>query len=55
MARAQANGVRMGRPRAGFDYKKALELKADGWSVRKIAKEVGVSPSTIQRLVNGAA
>lgn len=51
IARAQANGIRFGRPRSGFDYKRALHLKAEGWSVRKIAKEVGVSPSSIQRLV----
>ena len=52
VARAKANGVKFGRPRKGFNYRKAIELRKAGHSIRDIAKRVGVSRSTIQRLVS---
>lgn len=51
--RARKEGVRFGRPRKGFDYKRAVALRDKGWSIRRIAKELGVSRSTIQRIVSG--
>ena len=47
--RAQSNGVTFGRPHAGFDIGRALKLKSEGRSMPKIAKEVGVSLSTLKR------
>jgi len=44
---ARANGVRLGRPRKGFDIGRALELKAKGYGVRRIAKRLGVSHGTV--------
>jgi DNA invertase Pin-like site-specific DNA recombinase len=45
--RAQDNGVKFGRPHVGFDIAKALKLRAEGVSIRKIAKQLGVSKSTL--------
>jgi len=53
VARAMANGVRFGRPRVGIDYQRAVELRGMGWSIRRIAKELKASPSTVYRLVGG--
>jgi len=47
LARAKANGVRLGRPRKGFDVQRALELRQQGWGYRAVARELGVSPSTL--------
>ncbi|MBT4823036.1 MAG: recombinase family protein [Lentisphaerae bacterium] len=47
LERAKANGVRLGRPRVGFDVQRALELREQGWGYRAVAKELGVSPSTL--------
>jgi len=49
VARAQAEGIHCGRPRSGFDVAKAVRLKSEGWGVRKIAREVGVSHATVHR------
>lgn len=51
VASAQAKGVRFGRPRVGYDFQRAIELRKAGHSIRDIAREVGVSRSTIQRHV----
>lgn len=45
--RAMANGVKFGRPHVGFDMGKAIKLRKDGLSIRKIAKQLGVSKSTL--------
>ena len=47
--RAQDNGVKFGRPHVGFDIGRALKYKADGMSLPKIAKTIGVSLSTLKR------
>jgi len=47
--RAQDNGVQFGRPHIGFDIGKALKLRSEKMSLPKIAKEVGVSLSTLKR------
>ena len=51
MARAQANGVRVGRPRAGFDVSQAIRLKGEGQSWSQVAKSVGASSATVRRVV----
>ncbi len=47
--RAKANGVKLGRPRVGFDIGKALELKQQGLGVRRIAAELGMNYGTVYR------
>jgi len=47
--RAQAAGVHCGRPRAAFDVGRAIKMKQEGLGVRRIAKQLGVSKSTIDR------
>ena len=51
MARAKANGVRVGRPRAGFDVSEAIRLKQGGQSWSQVAKVVGASSATVRRVV----
>lgn len=45
--RAKVNGIQLGRPRKGFDYKRAKQLREEGWSFRRIAKEMNVSAATV--------
>jgi len=49
--RAKRNGVKLGRPRKGFDYKRALQLRDEGWSFRRIAKEMSVSSATVFKAI----
>jgi DNA invertase Pin-like site-specific DNA recombinase len=53
LMRAKQNGTRsgrsIGRPRVVFHRDRALELRRQGFSWRKIAKTVGVSSTTIRR------
>jgi putative DNA-invertase from lambdoid prophage Rac len=49
VAAARKRGTRLGRPRARVDRDRLHELRAQGWSVRKIAKTLGVGSSTVQR------
>lgn len=51
LARAKANGVRLGRPRKLIDRSRAERLLAQGFSLRHIARQLGVSPSTLVRAV----
>ncbi len=51
MDRAKAAGVRIGRPRAGFDVNEAIRLKQDGQSWSQVAKSVGASSATVRRIV----
>lgn len=51
MARASAAGVRIGRPRAGFDVNEAIRLKQDGQSWSQVSKAVGASSATVRRIV----
>jgi|SRR5579871_935768 len=44
----------LGRPRKVIDRDRARRLSADGWSVRKIAAELGVSAMTIHRVLTAA-
>ena len=58
LTRARQYGTRsgncIGRPRALFQRDRALELRRQGLSWRKIAKIMGVSPTTIRRACQGA-
>jgi DNA invertase Pin-like site-specific DNA recombinase len=53
LSRAKQYGTRsgrsIGRPRAVFQRDRALELRREGLSWRKIAKTIGVSPSNFRR------
>ena len=51
IARAKQNGVKFGRPRAGFDVNKALELRNEGLSWGQLAKRIGVSSATLRRAI----
>ena len=51
LSRAKANGVKLGRPRVGFDVGKALQLKRDGSSWTGMAKELKVSSATLRRII----
>jgi DNA invertase Pin-like site-specific DNA recombinase len=51
MARASAAGVRIGRPRAGFDVAEAIRQKQAGQSWSQVAKAVGASSATVRRIV----
>ena len=51
ISRAREQGVRLGRPRAGFDINRALQLKRDGSSWTNIAKELKVSSATLRRII----
>jgi DNA invertase Pin-like site-specific DNA recombinase len=42
-------GVKLGRPRVGFDVNKALKLKQQGLSWRELAKKLNVSSATLRR------
>jgi DNA invertase Pin-like site-specific DNA recombinase len=52
LARARANGKRLGRPRVGNDVDEAirLALKKGDKGIRKIARELGVGVSVVQRV-----
>jgi len=49
VAAARRRGVRVGRPPTRLDDDHLRELRAGGWSVRKIAESLGVGSSTVQR------
>jgi len=57
LSRAKQYGTRsgrsIGRPRALFQRDRALEFRRQGLSWRKIAKTIGVSPTTIRRACRG--
>jgi DNA invertase Pin-like site-specific DNA recombinase len=47
VARAQSKGVHCGRPRREFPRAEARKLRAEGISIRAIAAQLGVPPSTV--------
>lgn len=51
LERAKSEGVRLGRPRVGFDVNEAVRLKKDGRSWNQLAKQLGVSSATLRRMV----
>ncbi len=51
LERAKSEGVRLGRPRVGFDVNEALSLKRSGLSWSQLAKRTSVSSATLRRTV----
>ncbi|MFN0116875.1 MAG: recombinase family protein [Elusimicrobiota bacterium] len=49
--RARSQGKRLGRPKTLIDPKRLLALKAKGFGVRAIAKELGISKDTVCNLL----
>jgi DNA invertase Pin-like site-specific DNA recombinase len=45
---ARANGKRLGRPKSTVDREEILKLKAQGLSIRQIAKTLGVGYGTVR-------
>jgi DNA invertase Pin-like site-specific DNA recombinase len=51
LSRARAQGKVLGRPRAVVRLERVLRLKQRGLSIRRIARETGVSAMTVQRIL----
>lgn len=49
IAAAKRRNIHCGRPKLRLDDEHLRELRADGMSIKKIAKSLGVGPSTVQR------
>lgn len=52
---ARERGVRLGRPEVTFDLDKAVAMRQDGWSFRRIAAAVGVSVGTLHGALSSEA
>ena len=50
---ARAKGIRLGRPRARMDLDAAVRLRAQGMSLRDMAKKMKVGTSTLHRALQG--
>ena len=50
---ARANGRRFGRPRVEADLEKILQLRAEGFSLRKIAAKLGIADGTVRDRLKG--
>jgi len=55
LERAQARGVRLGRPRVSVDLERVLALRAEGQTHRTIGRALGASASTVSRMLAGIA
>jgi DNA invertase Pin-like site-specific DNA recombinase len=54
--RARAQGKQLGRPRISMDLERAIrQRRATGTGILKIAREIGVGVSVVQRVVRQAA
>jgi DNA invertase Pin-like site-specific DNA recombinase len=54
LARARANGVRLGRPRVPADVEAAIrDALGTGMGIRKVAAQLGVGTSTVRRVKSG--
>jgi DNA invertase Pin-like site-specific DNA recombinase len=49
IARAKSEGVKLGRPRRGFDFAEAMRLKNSGLGYKQIARQLGVPRSSLHR------
>src|SRR5215831_12400247 len=49
MARARAEGKRIGRPERSVDLEELARLHGEGLSIRQIARRIGVPPSTVAK------
>jgi DNA invertase Pin-like site-specific DNA recombinase len=54
LARARAQGKRLGRPLKVFDRAKVIKMRGAGSSLGEIAKEVGISRTHVHRLTREA-
>jgi len=54
MARAKAQGKRLGRPRANVDAAEVRALRAQGRSLKQVADQFGISKTTVIRLARQA-
>lgn len=54
LARAKAQGKRLGRPLKVFDRAKVIKMRGAGSSLGEIAKEVGISRTHVLRLAQEA-
>lgn len=55
MARARENGARFGRPRHQADRAQIALLRSRGYSLRGIAREVGISEASVRRSLQSLA
>ncbi len=51
---ARRRGVRLGRRPTRIDLDHALQLRAEGWTIRSVAQELGVARSVVHRAVKRA-
>jgi DNA invertase Pin-like site-specific DNA recombinase len=51
LARARKQGRIGGRPKLVLDPDRIMQLDADGWTIREIAEEMGVSIASIHRIL----
>ena len=49
LARVRAEGKRLGRPNTAIDMRRVAELRAAGWGIRRIAKDLKIAPETLRR------
>ena len=54
LRRAKENGKRLGRPRLAIDLEKIQKLRSQGLSLRAIAKETGVSRTTVSDVLSAS-
>ncbi len=54
LRRAKENGKKLGRPRAVVDAEEVQRLRSEGLSLRAIAKETGVSRTTVSDLLSSS-
>lgn len=56
LARAKAQGVKLGRKRVGSDVENRIrQLRAEGMGILKIGRELGVGTSVVQRVVQATS
>ena len=53
LSRARAQGKRLGRPKAAVRVERVQALRERGLTICAIAKQTGVSPMTVQRILTG--
>ncbi len=54
LRRAKENGKKLGRPSLQVDVEKVLQMRAEGLSLRAIAKASGISRTTVSDLLSSS-
>jgi DNA invertase Pin-like site-specific DNA recombinase len=54
LERARRKGKRLGRPKKVYDRSKVQRLHSQGKSLREISKALGISHTTVRRLLSGS-